>query len=192
MVFGYEIWWHGPETERVGVTQSCPYGKPGDLIYVRETYYQRGHWETVNGKKTKVGKQKWEFIPESHEIQFVEPAEYRKARDAKDPFTVAWHKRLGRFMPRRYSRITLEITDVRMQRLQDITQQDALAEGCCHDGWIPSYGDPDNSGMHESISARSNYAFLWDQINGPESWDANPWVWAVSFKPHLVNVDNIK
>jgi hypothetical protein len=172
----------------------CPYGQPGDPIYVRETYFQRGHWEPVNGKKTKGGKQKWEFSPESREIQFVEPAEYRKARDAKDPFTVAWHKRLGRFMPRRYSRITLEITDIRVQRLQDITAEDARAEGV--DQCSKKVRKIDLLGANKDVADgiylnafRWEFRDLWERINGPKSWDANPWVWAVTFKPHTVNVD---
>ncbi|MFV1850160.1 MAG: hypothetical protein ACMZ66_05570 [Thalassospira sp.] len=192
----------------------CPYGKPGDLLYVRESYFQRGHWEPVNGKKTKGGKQKWAFTPESHDIQFSEPDEYRKARDAKDPFTVAWHQRLGRFMPRRYSRITLEVADVRVERLQDISEEDAKAEGvyrdedrpeehdyrnnewmcpkCAGTGLFTAYGwggvipDADCS---ECDTSKQKFEHLWTSINGDDSWRANPWVWAVSFKPHLINLD---
>ena len=169
---------------------SCPYGKPGDLLYVRESYFQRGHWEPVNSKKTKGGKQKWEFTPESHEIQFSDPDEYRMARDAKDPFTVAWHKRLGRFMPRRYSRITLEVTDVRVERLQDISEADAKAEGAERND------DPcDHIRQNcEDIGClgptfKCGFADLWCSINGDDNWRANPWVWAVTFTPHLINVD---
>lgn len=168
----------------------CPYGKPCDLLYVRESYFQRGHWEPVNGKKTKGGKQKWAFTPESHDIQFSEPDEYRKDRDAKDPFTVAWHQRLGRFMPRRYSRITLEVTDVRVQRLQDISEEDAKAEGVEKD---------DDACDHKYYSCeeigclgptfKCGFADLWCSVYGDDSWRVNPWLWAVSFKPHLINVD---
>ncbi|WP_417625321.1 hypothetical protein [Paremcibacter congregatus] len=196
-------------------TIRSPYA-PGDLLYVRESYFQRGHWEPVNGKKTKGGKQKWEFTPESHEIQFAEPGEYRKARDAKDPFTVTWHKRLGRFMPRRYSRITLEVTDVRVQRLQDISEEDAKAEGVYRDEDRPEEHDYRNNEwmcpkcdgtlVHDDVcpatlgvihdvdcyeceTSKQKFQHLWTSINGPESWDANPWVWVVTFKPHLINVD---
>lgn len=69
------------------------------------------------------------------------------------------------YMRRRMSRITLEVTDIRVERLQDITSQDAEAEGI-RDEWplVPKYAE------------------LWNQTNGPDSWDANPWVWVVGFK----------
>lgn len=70
-------------------------------------------------------------------------------------------------MPRRFSRITLEVTEVRVQRLQDISTSDCWAEG------IPS--SPDVDPVHE-------YRDLWESINGKDSWAANPWVWAVSFR----------
>ena len=73
------------------------------------------------------------------------------------------------FMPRWASRITLEITDVRVQRLQDISGDDAIAEGCGNE-----HGDRE--------IAISDYVILWESINGKDSWDANPWVWALSFK----------
>ncbi|WP_339774279.1 hypothetical protein [uncultured Thalassospira sp.] len=201
----------------VGLACDCsPYGRPGDPIYVRETYFQRGHWEPVNGKNTKGGKQKWEFSPESHEIQFVEPAEYRKARDVKDPFTVVWHKRLGRFMPRRYSRITLEITDIRVQRVQEIVSLDAIAEGISEYAtagttrehgmawgevpngtpddavyWLADYSAdlPEDADRAITLDPRESFKGLWQAVNGAESWTSNPWVWAVTFKPHTVNVD---
>ena len=178
----------------------CPYGKPGGLIYVRESYFQRGHWEPVEGKRTKSGRQKWAFIPENDDISFEAPGQFRKGRHHKDPATIAWHQRLGRFMPRRYSRITLEVTDVRVQRLQDMDGQapypgesDALAEGIhrIHHGdgayYYSAFRDePDGQNWCDPTDA---FRELWESINGSESWDANPWVWAVSFKPHLINVD---
>jgi len=99
----------------------CPYGQPGDRIWIRESYYQRGHWEPVPGVKTKSGRMKWRFVPADDVIRFDEPSEHRKGRHHKDPSTVAWHRRLARFMPRRASRITLEIVSVRAQQLHDIS-----------------------------------------------------------------------
>ena len=75
-------------------------------------------------------------------------------------------------MPRWASRIDLEITEVRVQRLQDITEADARAEGV-----EPKDGD----GHRGYEPARDRYAALWDEINGAGSWDANPWAWCLSF-----------
>jgi hypothetical protein len=76
-------------------------------------------------------------------------------------------------MPRAASRITLEITGVRVERLQDISEADAMAEGCRKP--IPVCEDDD-------CSYRADYERLWESINGPGSWDANPWVWVLEFR----------
>lgn len=73
-------------------------------------------------------------------------------------------------MPRWASRILLEVTAVRVERLQDISRGDAMAEGCP----FPN--------MAKGDDPRKWYADLWDQINGAGSWEANPWVWVVEFK----------
>ena len=70
-------------------------------------------------------------------------------------------------MPRRFSRITLEVTGVRVERLQDISVEDCRAEGSPYDS---------------PIDVRAWYRDLWEQINGPDSWDANPFVWCIEFK----------
>lgn len=77
-------------------------------------------------------------------------------------------------MPRWASRILLEIVDIRMERLQDISPDDCIAEG----SW-PIEKREFGRG-HEAVSA---YRELWDRINGPESWGQNPWVWVIEFKP---------
>lgn len=73
------------------------------------------------------------------------------------------------FMPRNLSRITLEITNVRVERLQDISEADAISEGVVPGGRFP-------------MCARGVYADLWDSINGEGSWDKNPWVWVIEFR----------
>ena len=96
-------------------------------------------------------------------------------------------------LPRWASRITLEVTDVRVERLQDITEADAIAEGCIAESVISGYDgstiqepaeipDPSGIGTRGWDDAREWYADLWEDINGVGSWDANPWVWVVSFK----------
>lgn len=85
-------------------------------------------------------------------------------------------------MPRAASRILLEIVSVRVERLNDISEADARAEGCTASGWAPSYSNPDNAGCDESVSAADAFAELWESINGAGSWAANPWVWCISFK----------
>ena len=91
-------------------------------------------------------------------------------------------------MPRWASRITLEITDIRVERLQEISEDDAKAEGVepwvIGDGWR-EYGlppDVEAAGTHPLRSARDSFASLWESINGPGSWKANPWVWVIEFR----------
>ena len=98
-------------------------------------------------------------------------------------------------MPRRKSRLTLEITDVRVERLQDIGEDDALAEGLnvIHDG------DGHRSYHHNQTEpAPDNFTYperayqdLWECINGPDSWNLNPWVWVISFTVHKANIDDV-
>jgi len=90
-----------------------------------------------------------------------------------------WGKtRVSIHMPRWASRLTLKITDVRVERLQDISEADAKAEGAPQ-LWTTGDGDfyEDTRGNH-----LTGYAGVWEHINGPGSWAANPWVWAVSFE----------
>lgn len=165
----------------------CPYGQPGDRLWVRETYYQLGHWASVPGAKTKGGRVKWKFVPQSDDIEFEPPPEFRRGRHHKDPLTVAWHKRLGRFMPRKYSRTTLEVTAVRVERLQDISDANAKAEGIEPEGgsgrFFKNYGTFYKPPLGKQFcTPRESYRTLWESINGPGSWDKNPLVWVITFK----------
>lgn len=150
-------------------------GSVGDRLWVREAYYQVGHWEKVAGVRTKKGRQKWQFVGMA-DVVFEPPAEFRKGRHHKDPQTKAWHKRLGRFMPRKASRIMLEIVGVQVERLQEINDDDAMDEGA--DVWF-NLTNPDHPEPPSSCFA---FKLLWETINGAGSWLKNPWVQVVTFK----------
>lgn len=181
--------------------------RPGDRLWVREKYYQFGHWEIDHLNRTAGGREKWRFVPDAGDILIEPPAEFRKGRHHKDPATPAWHKRLGRFMSRRHSRLTLYVSEVRVERLQDISDADAIAEGIHHQNVIVGvkcYGGhpieitadrywngtgPDEfDGFEDAAEA---YADLWDRINGPGAWDKNPFVAAYTFRPALGNIDTL-
>jgi hypothetical protein len=127
----------------------CPYGSPGDRLWVRE-----GH--ALDGS------------------QVFYRAGHAEAQSSGPRVDIRWRPSI--FMPRRASRITLEITGVRVERLQQISEADAMAEGCPlinPDPFIPGHGGSSASGW---------YSQLWEDINGAGSWDANPWVWVVEFR----------
>lgn len=157
-----------------GIAVACPYGKPGDRLWVREAHYRFGHWEPIKDQRTKTGRQKWKFVADTTDVRYNEnaPESFRKGMHATDPETPAWHKRLARFMPRQYSRITLEITKIRVERLNDISEADAMAEGV---DWKPYAG-------LASRTAKKLYAELWESLNGLGSWSENHWVWVIEFK----------
>jgi hypothetical protein len=145
------------------------FGSPGDRLWVRETFFAFGRWETrFNERK---GRQEWYFV----DMTLASGSSYRYEADdgpRADPHTrreaggaPAWHKRPALFMPRAASRIVLEIVQVRIERLQDISVGDAIAEG------IGPSDDP--------VLA---YRQVWERINGNGSWEVNPLVWVVEFR----------
>lgn len=182
-------------TDEVLSARIYPKIQPGDHLYVRETYYQFGHWEPVQGARTKGGKQKWAFIADRPDVLFEQPGNCRLGHRYCDPWTPAWHKRLGRFMPKAFSRMTLIVTDVRVQRLHEISEEDAIAEGVLNSGrrdgepW-GHFSVPGIPSIHEH-EASTCYSLLWESINGPGAWEANPWVTATTFTVHHCNVDQI-
>ncbi|MGP1715603.1 MAG: hypothetical protein ACTS9Y_00355 [Methylophilus sp.] len=169
----------------------CPYGVRGDRLYVRETYFERGRWELVKGMVTKKGKKaKWRFVPTEPGVLFDPPTSYRRGRRKADGDTVAWYKRSARFMPKAYSRLMLEIIDIRLERLQDITEKDAAAEGVIkveHQWRDTEYPLPNYAYMasEESVtkysSAKDAFKELWESIYGAGSWKLNPWVWVIKY-----------
>lgn len=152
----------------------CPYGKPGDRLYVKEA------WKTAQVNDALSPKQMIKACRDAgwKSGKAWAPIEYLADghRDNFDTFA----KQLGRyrharFMPSDYSRITLEVTDVQVQRLQEISVRDAIAEGAPA---VP----PFPASVTAPEDHLTGFRKLWESINGPGSWDANPWVWAVSFK----------
>ncbi len=129
--------------------RACPYGAPGDLLWVRETHYVESSGY-VDGSGRRIL--------------------YRADGEAPTTWTPSIH------MPRWASRLTLRITDVRVERLQEISADDCRAEGHPTD-WSRSPAPE----VHDD-AARDWYRDLWDSINGSGAWDANPWVWVVEFE----------
>lgn len=135
----------------------CPFGMPGDRLWVREAHTFRPRLPNMR---------KWSHTPEEARVVYG-------ADDVWLSGPYGPHKpkmRQSIHMPRWASRITLEITGVRVERLQGISRGDAMSEGCP----FPNMANGDDP--------RKWYADLWDQINGPGAWDANPWVWVIGFK----------
>lgn len=144
-------------------SQFCPYGQPGDKLWVREAFRLCAEADATPPRNTH--------------------AAYRIWYEADAPHQPGSGKlRPGMFMPRWASRLTLEITSVRVERLQSISGADAIAEGL---DFVPDGAAAHGiKGLATSWSndPRKSYSALWVSINGPESWEANPWVWVVGFR----------
>lgn len=166
------------------VTIDCPYGKAGDRLWAKETFYAYGQWKQRWSDKK--GRQEWHFVDETWFYNksyryYDSPPGFIEA----DKKSLGWFKRPSIFMPRAASRLTLEITNVRVERLQNISEQDAIAEGVeqIEGSWRCYLNCPEHAqGYHTRTSATASFMSLWQSINGAESWEASPWVWAVSFK----------
>jgi hypothetical protein len=147
-----------------GLLPHCPYGLPGDRLWVRET------WAPVD------------FLADGYELEDPNCVGYRADLVARRHYAsgscalnafgwnwakVKWHPSI--FMPRWASRLTLEILSVRVERLQDISEEDAIAEGVVYRRGV-------------SATHRHEFQRLWEHINGADSWQSNPWCWAISFR----------
>ncbi len=142
---------------RLGEVVNCPYGQVGDQLWVRET------WQPHPEAGMDYPGQNIQSDCVCYAADFNE----HEVSDSK-PWKPSIH------MPRWASRIQLEITGIRVERLQDIIEDDALAEGI-------TYRDlPDNP--DDTTKARTWYRGLWSTINGFDSWEQNPYVWVIEFK----------
>jgi hypothetical protein len=187
-----ETWkpWHWETSEGESISKFCPYGSVGDFLFVRETHYRFGYW--VKNGVTKKGQQKWRFVVMPDDVRYVDnpPNDInhpiRTSRDKLTPGQATWYKRSSLFMPKTAARIWLKVTKVRAERLQDISEQDAIVEGIephpFHTHVFKEYGFVRKGDERFFTNAIDSYKSLWKSINGAESWDANHRVWVISFE----------
>lgn len=143
----------------------CPFGAARDRLWVREN---------------------WAWYPLDHDASCVIwRADYEPDANPPAEFS-AWKSSAN--MPRWASRITLKITGVRVERLQDISEGDAIAEGVENSGeffgcpcWR-DYMEPNPELSSFPDDPVGSFASLWESIHGPDSWDQNPWVWVIEFR----------
>lgn len=180
---GYRVWGYRPTPaiplRAGGNPLPCPHGQRGDRLWVRETW----QGPLLQDFETDADAD-WHTPIHIHQYQNPAHCEYAadggpapEYTDADDVMRQGWRPSIH--MPRWASRITLEITSVRVERLQDISDADCVAEGC--GALQAAIGCPMTSAPGETIP-RTMFRALWESINGPASWAANPWVWAVEFR----------
>ncbi|WP_407829349.1 hypothetical protein [Shewanella algae] len=147
-------------------SDACPFGAVGEHLWVRETFAvvprtAYAHSDGVTQIKSPIDK---------------DNASIYKADWCRSEGGIRWKPSIH--MPRWASRIILQITNIRVERLQEINEQDASAEGCDY---------PEVEGMGWKFKPSFNFKFLWKKIYGQESLDANPWVWVIEFKVLTTN-----
>ncbi|MBW5802221.1 hypothetical protein [Halomonas elongata] len=157
----------------------CPYGQPGDRLWVREA------WQgPLVSEEDMAADPTW--AKDLSVYQTPGHCAYRASGDSceffdahEDEVVARWRPSIH--MPRWACRLLLEVTAVRVERLQDIGDSDAAMEGVEEQGydWV-NYRYRDDS--HVALSARASFSTLWDSINGLGAWNTNPWVWVVEFQ----------
>lgn len=182
---GVRFWQYAGDGTNSSEAIRCPYGAPGDRLWVRES------WRTARSL---------DHVRPSNLVAGA-PVEYMA--DRWNPGFGMCDKGKGRpsiFLPRWASRLTLEITGARVERLNEISEEDAYNEGIevepldmsisaknylRKDAWFNNWGVesvPDFQYEPSETLFRKSYETLWESINGPGSWAANPWIWCVSFR----------
>jgi len=182
-------WWTGDSLTAEVIEEWALRYAPGDRLYVREAFLRGA----------------------AHEGGEMMEAESTYCRADGDPFDSWYDPKTDAYkdrppwkpsihMPRWASRLTLIVNDVQVQRLQDISEVDAWAEGCKRgepwdnrQGYFPAE-EPDPSGIgHVGWDfAKEWFEDLWNSLHGPDAWDQNPWVVAVSFTVHRCNIDQME
>lgn len=140
----------------------CRYGQPGDRLWVRELWASEG-------------------------AALLYKADLTDEAQERVPAMLGLEWRNPLYMPREISRITLEITGIRIERLQEISKADAVAEGIERINVAEHWAWRDYTGNGQLLSPRMSYQSLWESINGPESWESNPWVWVIEFAPEPIS-----
>lgn len=179
-----EIWkpFHWETSEGESISSFCPYGQPGDVLWVRESF--------ISGCEMEDG-----YFKHDEHGNTITKTWYKADGDLNQWYTgdsdfpvenIPWKPSIH--MPKSACRIFLEVASVRVERLQDISIDDAVKEGIepiTH----PPYNDVKKWGWRfkdyigNSVCLPvASFQTLWQSINGPASWDANPWVWVVEFK----------
>jgi hypothetical protein len=146
----YDNLWdeHVRDDERRHLAVKCPYGRAGEQLWVKETWTHDA--DSLDDARA-----------QHEDAMSMSSVYYRASMPDDEAETMRWRPSI--FMPRWASRITLKIVEVRVQLLQEISEDDARAEG---------------------VADRASYALLWDRINGASRslcWAKNPWIWALTF-----------
>lgn len=158
------VWWSVGN----GHAFKCPFGKAGDRLWVRESFFvQPGIWQRHHGPQ---------------------PVEY--SADVDDRAQLEdYDRKPSIHMPRWASRLTLGIVEVRAQKLQDLADSDAVAEGIervggrhCLSPWRNYRKGVEGEMSMDCSCPRRSFMTLWESIHGKGAWEANPWVWATTFK----------
>lgn len=165
----FEVHPNGYITKPRGNERLVPYKPPceiGDTLWVRETFADTWTPDGFTG-----------FVYKAD----GEPAKFPYWGNSRQSKDEVWRPSIH--IPRKAARIFLKVTNVKVERLQDITEEDAIAEGVTEEqayncnGWSPSFYDPDGGGYPDYIAA---FSYIWDLIY--KNWDANPWVWVIEFE----------
>lgn len=145
-----------------------PFYAPGDRLWVKEAWRVDAEWDDCPPRE----------FDGADAIHYEADGEQRLHLWG-NPFTPG-RLRSPIHMPRCFSRLTLIVTDVRVQRVQEISRGDAMEEGCPF------------ANMADGPNPRDWYRDIWNSIHGPDAWDANPWVAAISFTVHRCNIDTME
>jgi hypothetical protein len=167
----------------------CPWGKTGDQLWVRETFVLEQQVESDQQPPHSDGrpiKYVGEFAPDTWlqpHYRATDAAPELGYEDREEPHC-RWKPSI--FMPHWASRITLEITGVRVERLHDISEADSTAEGAYKMAMVgsndPIFGFTPRPSRYAEGTHRFGYKMFWESVNGDNSWAMNPWVWVIEFK----------
>ncbi|MFA7667771.1 MAG: hypothetical protein WCX93_00295 [Burkholderiaceae bacterium] len=160
----------------------CPYGEAGGRLWVRESFQFAASLDHLSpgavADKCLDAGYSTPWAPTQYEADGQRTGSWR-GFDTPPVVTEPGKLRPSIHMPRWASRITLEITGVRVERLRDISDDDVIAEGVDNLIAAEAVG---KSPLKMGLAATCGFAYLWDKINGPGSWESNPWVWVVEFR----------
>lgn len=179
---GWHLWWDcckscgDPDVWQEYADLKCPYGAVGDRLWARETWATPKINDHYRPRDTSP----------VHPIYYAADASHGKLVRWSDEETELGKLRPSIFMPRWASRITLEITGIRVERVQDIGKDGRKAHDVLAEGITDANIEHWRKWLHPDDAPAHTYGVLWDSINGKRpgcSWAANPWVWVVEFKP---------